>query len=50
VSDNEDAPEGQYGAIRPGRVRVVQQLLILGNELFPMIIGQRLEHWPGTGS
>jgi hypothetical protein len=41
---DEDASEGQYGPVRPDRVGLVEQLLIIGNELLPMIIGQCLQH------
>ena len=41
---DKDASEGQYGPVRPDRVGLVEQLLIIGNELLPMIIGQCLQH------
>jgi hypothetical protein len=41
---DEDAPEGEHGSIRPARIGLIEQLLILSNELRPLIIGERLQH------
>src|SRR5215204_4113880 len=45
---HKDAPEGQKGPVPPDGISLVQQLLILRDELCPAIIGQRLEHRPGS--
>jgi hypothetical protein len=39
---DEDAPEGQDGAVRPHRICLIEQLLVLRDKLRPMIIRQRL--------
>jgi len=47
---DEDAPEGQHGPIRPARIGLIEKLLILGNELRPLIIGERLQHRSRPGA
>ena len=49
-ADDEDAPKWQHRPVRPGWVGLVQQLLVLGDELFTTIIRQRLKYRPGSGA